>query len=121
MTGTQAKKLLDALCERLDKRSLFVGVCALPLVLGNAGCGPSQESETTPPSDDVVELIMDGVDNDGDGLVDCEDPDCAEMDRGERAGSKEDVPMYGVPMPDEPIEPDQPIESEEDTVVPCVR
>lgn len=49
------------------------------------------------PIDTPDELLLDGLDNDNDGLTDCADPDCVSM-LPCVAMSKEAMPMYGVPF-----------------------
>jgi subtilisin-like proprotein convertase family protein len=64
-------------------------IAAAGLLLGGIGCGPSVSSGDDEPGDGPdagdhgecvpsgAELCFGGVDEDCDGLVDCEDPDCA--------------------------------------------
>ena len=70
----------------------------------------------------AVEVCTDGVDNDGDGSVDCEDQDCLEDVVCNPA-----VMEYGVPMPEEEPPPpeaeadipprDQPYNFDDDVVM----
>jgi hypothetical protein len=50
------------------------------LLLALAACGGETAKETPPPpTEDTAALCRDGLDNDGDGLTDCDDPDCWTM------------------------------------------
>lgn len=59
--------------SRFDLRRALVPLAlpaALALGLGAAGCDDDEA--------DPVEICDDAIDNDDDGMVDCDDPDCAE-------------------------------------------
>ena len=73
---------LNDLCERLDQgrplpspgRRWWKTVAPASLMtvgLAVAACSSSESSAQTP-----SEICNDGVDNNGDGLVDCADPEC---------------------------------------------
>ncbi len=61
---------------------------------GNGGNGPDAPSSFAP------ENCTDMVDNDGDGLVDCSDPDCSGIDGCPVCGQVENPEGTGVPLPD---------------------
>ncbi len=114
MTPKDVRERVRSLCLLLDQGRRVAAVLAIPTALGLTTCASSQGPVEQSPIDEPAarpELLMDGLDNDGDGLVDCADPDCTNMEAC--AGiAKENVPMYGVPF--EPPEPEpQPTE-------PCV-
>ena len=80
---------LDEVCDRLDRqgrvrawrrwRPSLLGVpAAVGLSLALTQCGGSTSHETSHEcaGDDCAELCRDGIDNDGDGTVDCEDAEC---------------------------------------------
>lgn len=54
----------------------LLGLGAMALVFSGPGCGPNKYK---PQAENTLELCSDGIDNDKDGLTDCEDPDCAEF------------------------------------------
>ena len=61
-----------------------------------AGCRPVAlyGGPPTTPVAPASEICGDGVDNEGDALADCDDPDCA----GLEACATEMVTMYGAPF-----------------------
>ena len=80
----RALAYLDSLCDLVDARRPLARVrpdwwnLAIPLAaslsLGLHGCGGTVESASNGAS--PTERCADAVDNDGDGLIDCKDPDC---------------------------------------------
>jgi hypothetical protein len=89
--ATLLKAYLDEVCNRLDQcrrapafrkwRTAWLGVpVAAGLSLAATQCsgtskGPTEECK----EDTCLQLCDDGVDNDADGAVDCDDPDCSEV------------------------------------------
>lgn len=60
-------------------RNLFVSSIAVAAIaLALAGCNLESESATITGSngENTIFACSDGIDNDGDGLIDCDDPDC---------------------------------------------
>lgn len=89
MDPTTLKAYLDSLCSELDagKRSLEVVAWAGAALVATGTMTGCFEQDTTPlygaPYNDTQdldeELICDDeLDDDGDELIDCDDPDCAE-------------------------------------------
>jgi hypothetical protein len=143
MDGRTVRNALRGLCRQIDVHHPMEAVprwvvrCALPAALGSAACGAGQTAPS-PPADDEAEvasdvsanqntaperryeLLVDGIDNDGDGLIDCGDPDCAVMEACLAGDAKEvpDHPMYGVPFEPEP-EP-EPTHEPESVPLPCI-
>jgi hypothetical protein len=82
MSGREAMERLVRLCQEIDGRraplprivTRLAAPVAVPLVLGIspalAACATDER--------DVEEGCTDGVDNDGDGEIDCADDDCLE-------------------------------------------
>jgi hypothetical protein len=66
-------------CPASDLRSLvFVGRCAFPNTVGPDGCSLADRlARGEDLSELCSEICKDGIDNDGDGDVDCQDTDCA--------------------------------------------
>jgi len=59
------------------------------VALALAGCRLEEEPERLPKhaeSENTVRLCSDGIDNDGNGLIDCKDPACLELGTLERPG-----------------------------------
>ncbi len=101
MKGPEVAAHLRELCRRIDRARAIAAAVAVPAAIALSACGTSQgTTEELPPAQ---ELLHDGVDNDGDGLADCADPDCVDMESCVAGLAKEDVPMYGVPFEPEPI------------------
>jgi len=86
MEAREVTAYLHELCRRVDRGEPLSGLTrglgrilrpvALPaavvIVLGTGGC---LEEEEEPAPD--TEICSDAIDNDGDGMVDCDDSDCA--------------------------------------------
>ncbi len=99
--ATQLRAYLEEVCNRLDRRrrapafrqwqTAWLGLpLAAGLSLAATQCsgtskGPTEECT----GDTCAQLCGDGVDNDADGVVDCDDPDCSDVCVGT---------LYGVPM-----------------------
>jgi hypothetical protein len=70
-----ALNLIDAVCAGLDRARAAAAPAAVGLALSLGACGG--ETSERPSSDAGAEICSGGVDEDGDGLVDCSDPDCS--------------------------------------------
>ena len=87
----RAQEYLEDLCSRIDRgeapaRGNWVSRCAVPLVLGlTIGCSGEDVAVYSAPSDGPLyaappqEICDNGEDDNGDGLTDCADPQCAEF------------------------------------------
>lgn len=125
MNGKQVKEYLGTLCSNLDegrelRRSLGrkLGTLAIPaaVALGGTagGCdlitgGDLYGAPPFPPPTST-EVCNDAVDNDGDGLVDCADDQCATDDACQSPVIPPTPTVYGAPPPggDASPEPQQP-------------
>lgn len=84
-TSEQAIRLLDRLCCRIDasraRRWSALGLPVAVAVAPLACAGAPKQADADYEVEIVTEQICDdGVDNDQDGRVDCEDSDCGETD-----------------------------------------
>lgn len=92
-----AKAYLEELCSIIDQKHrlmrprrqwwaspVIMPAAAIGLAAGLVGCGGSVETEPDP-----GEVCGDKLDNDGDGKIDCADPDC-----------NCSTPVYSAPGPD---------------------
>lgn len=89
--GQSTMRYLREVCERVDelmngaalKRA--AAVLAIPAAGLLGGCDdlitPPVAAYGVPMPDDEIGLCDNDYDDDGDGLADCDDPDCAELER----------------------------------------
>lgn len=108
MSSKNVIDYLKALCRDIDAgRPLkpFFRRAAVPAAIalgigGATGCASSDERSTTPDDGLTTETQCDdGVDNDADGLIDCDDGDCHNWHECQA------VVEYAAPMPDNPSDP----------------
>ncbi len=82
-----------------DTRPCIDG-CGVPSVCGDGVCDPGEDQFNCPEdcgSPPEAEICDDGIDNDEDGLIDCDDPDCSadpDCDSGEPGSAIVDCITY---------------------------
>jgi hypothetical protein len=87
------------------KSIIFTSMFAAVVV--TSACGPAprgdrfgDDSVDAPSSTLSPEICNDGIDNDGDGLVDCHDPDCSGIDGCPVCGQVENPEGTAIALPD---------------------
>ena len=87
--------------------SLFAAAIAAPIAV-TTSCGPSSRTDNfgngghvdAPMTSTSPEICTDMVDNDGDGLTDCSDPDCSGIDGCPICGQVDTLQGSGIALPD---------------------